>query len=83
MFHEATMLFIAATVVGCHTYVASVMFTTPLFELGRACAAVAPRAATNATTTAARRSFLICVPLFLLWMHPGVLVGDGGLRLSP
>src|SRR5262249_5940096 len=58
--HELTMPFIAATVVGCQTYVARVSLTTSFCVAGRACAAAAPRAAHSATTTAARRSFFIC-----------------------
>src|SRR6266568_3897547 len=62
-FHESTICFVAATVVGCHTYVANVRLTTLCF-FGDANAAAATSAAHSTATAPSTRNLLIEVPPF-------------------
>ena len=61
------MLFVAATVVGCQTYVANLRLTT---ALSRACAAETTRVHSRATTKPRPSSFLIVAHLSAWWRRP-------------
>src|SRR5215208_2695909 len=59
-FHDSTMLFVAATVVGCHTYVANLSWTVSRLP---ACAAVAASVVHSRITAPRPMTFLIWIRL--------------------